>query len=242
MPHPIITPTSGRWKGWPCYLYEDGTIFPVIRGGDGDDPPAGDPPGGGTGGSGGNDQQTFTQAELNRIAAREKEEGKRAAARELAEQLGCTVDEAKELIARARAQDDSQKTEAQKAREAADKEKADAEKERAEAAKEKHTARIERCLLKAGVPDTKLDKVARMLDVEVGAEIDKIDEAAKELKKEFPELFAGERKPPPGSDPGGSGGKPPVKPNEDAFTRGADRAKQYRGSQFVGPQPEGAKT
>lgn len=227
-------------QGRECYLYSDGTVLPVIRGGDGSNDPPADPPGGAGGGdSKSNDQQTFSQAELNRIAAREKDEGKRAAAAEIAKQLGCTVEEAVEFIKQAKAKEDAEKTEAQKAKEAADKAKADADTAAAEAAQEKHMARIERSLLKAGVPDAKLDKVARMLDVEVGAEIDKIDEAAKDLKKEFPELFAGGKQGPPGSDPGGNGGKPNVKPNEDAFNRGAERAKQYRGAQFVGT-PEGA--
>lgn len=231
------------WRGRPSWLYSDGTILPVISGGDGStDPPKddnGDGTGGGAGGGGsGNGQQTFTQAELNRIAAREKEEGKRAAAADIAKTLGCTVEEAVELIKQAKAADDSQKTEAQRAREAADKEKADAEKEKAEAAREKHIARVERVLLKAGVPEAKLDRVGRMLDVEVGTEGDKLDEAVKDLKKDFPELFAGKKGGPPDSDPPGTPPKPELK--DEAFTRGIERAKQYRGGTFVGVQ-EGAK-
>jgi hypothetical protein len=218
-------------NGREMWLYSDGTMLPVIRGGDGDDPPKDPPDPKDDGKEDPKKDTTFTQEELNRIAAREKDEGKRAALADVAKTLGCTVEEAASIIKTAREADDKQKSEAQRSQEAADKAKAEADAEKAEAAKEKHTARVERVLLKAGVMDEKLEKVARMLDAEVGAEVDKIEAAAKDLKKEFPELFTG--KPaggPPNSDPPGGPPKPTLK--DDKFNAGVERAKQYSVSTF----------
>jgi len=185
-----------------------------------------DPPAEAGGSDSGSKQQdpTFTQADLNRIAAREKDEGKRAAMAEVASKLGCTVEEAIELVKTARAKEDAEKSEAQKAKEAADRAAADAEKAKAEAAREKHLARVERALIKAGVDEKKLDKVARMLDAEVGAEMDAIEAATKDLKKDFPELFNG-RKGPIDSDTGGGSPKPTIK--DDDYSSGVERAKRY---------------
>lgn len=226
-----VTLCKIRHRGRDCWLYSDGTILPVIAGGDGDDPPK-DPPKGDPDPSKGDkkDPPTFSQEELNRIAAREKDEGKRAALAEVAKTLGCTVEEAVEFVKKAKADDEKHKSDAQKAQEAADKAKADADKEKDEAAKEKHMARVERALLKAGVPDSKLERVARMLDAEVGATPEKIDDAAKDLKKEFPELFTGKEAGPPGSDPPGKPPKPALK--DDAFNAGIERAKQYSQTVF----------
>ena len=214
-------------NGRDMWLYSDGTTLPVIRGGDGDDPPAGTA----TGGTGSDKKDpTFSQEDLNRIAAREKDEGKRAALADVAKTLGCTLEEAAQIIKAHKEADDKQKSEAQRAQEAADKAKADAEKEKADAAREKHIARVERALLKAGVPDGKLERVARMLDAEVGADLDKIEAAAKDLKKEFPELFTGTKQGPPNSDPPGTPPKPTLK--DDAYAAGVARAKEYATTTF----------
>lgn len=227
LPETVGTYTSNGRTFW---LYSDGTSLPVIQGGDGSTENDGE--NGGTGGSGGNGNtgSTFTQEDLNRIAAREKDEGKRAALSEVAKTLGCTVEEAADIIKRSKEADDAQKTEAQRAKEAAERAKAEADEEKAQAAREKHIVRVERALLKAGVPDAKIERVARMMDVEVGAEPEKLDEAAKALKKDFPELFATGSGGTNDSDPPGSPPKPKIK--DDKFNAGAERAKQYAASTF----------
>jgi hypothetical protein len=143
-------------------------------------------------------ERTFTQAEMNRIASQEKKDGRNATLREVAEKLGIEdLDEAASVLADYRESQDREKSEAQKARETADKEAAEAKQLKAEAAREKHETKVERYLLRAGVPEGEgdeegkaLSRVARMLDVEVGADSDEIRDAVEELQKDFPALFA----------------------------------------------------
>lgn len=202
---------------------------------------------GGDGGGAGGGERTLTQADVDRIVSQRVNETKTATERQVAESLGVSIDEAKRIIAEAKEQEDAQKTEAQRAREAADAEKAAAAEEKKTAASDRHAAKVERALLRAGVTDEddeKLDKrltrLSRLIDVEVGADEAAIKAAVDALKVEEPALFgtpAGEGggdngepkgvKPPkaPGSDPKGS--PPPPKQSEDAFSRGAERAKGY---------------
>lgn len=196
--HPIrIVATEGRYAGRPCWLFTDsGRLVPVVSGGDGSDDPPGDGQGGGDSGAGGGKGgegeggQTFTQADLDRIATREKAQGRRAAEDDIAKDLGVSLDEAKRILAEARERDEKQKTEAQRAKEAADAEKAAAEAAKAEAARERHEARVERALVAAGVSDDKrLGRLARLIEVEVGAELDDVKAAVADLHKEMPELF-----------------------------------------------------
>lgn len=180
----------------------------------------------------------FTQDDLNRVGSREKKEGREAALKEFAAKLGIeSLDEAAKIIKEHKDRQDQEKSEAQLAREAADKEKAEALKEKADANRERHEARVERHLLRAGVPEGEGDtagvalaRVARMLDVEVGADAEAITEAVEELKKDFPALFTpSEKKEEEGSknqnsDPGNKPKKPPSSTSKDnAMSRLAAR-------------------
>lgn len=198
----------------------------------------GDPPASGGGGSGGEGDppRTFTQEDVNRIAAREKNQGRQAATQELADDLGVSLDEAKSIIQEAQQKQEAEKSEAQKAKDAADREKQDAATEKAEAARERYEARVERALLRAGIDgddETKLSRISRMITVEVGASQEDITADVEQIKTDFPELFGtkdeggngGGRKPPPSSDPGGT--PPKNRQQEDAFSKGAERAKQH---------------
>jgi DNA-binding transcriptional MerR regulator len=223
------------------------TIAPLGFADDAD--PADPDTGGGSGGDKGDDEpdkkpaKTFTQAEVNKFAAREKAEGKRAAEKALAEQLGVPLDKAKEIIAAAQKAEDEKKSEAEKERDKAVEERKAAEAEKREAAAEKHEARIERALAAEGFAgdDKKLGRVRKMITVEVGATYEDVLADVKDAKTEFPEIFAGkaddgdkdkaDRKL-PGSDPKGK----PAKPNggEDKFDAGAKRfeAQKAKGRGF----------
>lgn len=176
--------------------------------------------------------RTFSQDELDRIVSREKDQAKRSVAKQLQEQLGVSIEEARTILDEARKRSDAEKTETQREREAAQREKEEAQRERAEAARERHVTRVERGLLKAGVPDEALERVARMVDVEVGADNESLSDAISSLKEELPLLFeskpADERKQPPSSDPKGKPKQPA--PDDDALSQGAERAKKRYGS------------
>jgi 8-oxo-dGTP pyrophosphatase MutT (NUDIX family) len=197
----------------------------------GDNPPAGGGPQGG--GKPADEPKTFTQDDLTRVAAREKQQGKEAAQRELAEQLGVPLDEAKAIIQAARDAEAAKQTEAEKARAAADKERTDAAAEKQTAKQEVHTARLERAFLKQGVDLDELgeDKTKRLLGlvtVETGASYEDVLADVAQIKRDFPGLFgdadgAKGRRKAPGGDPAGNPPKPTG--GEDKFAAGAEKAK-----------------
>lgn len=210
------------------------------------EPPAGGAPaGGGTGGGDGGGEpktgtgdgdKTLTQAEVNRIAAREKAEGKAAAERAITELLGCTPAEAKAVLDKSREADEAKKTEAEKDREKAAQERAEAEKAKADAARETHAARIERALAALGFTgDEAASRRAHgMVTVAVGASYEDVLSDVTELKKTLnPELFGEKAGKPtgrglPNGDPKGAGGKPPA--GEDAYAAGQRRFQERRES------------
>lgn len=179
--------------------------------------------------------QGLSQEEVSRIAAREKEEGRKAALAQVAADLGVDLETAKTVIAEAKKRSDSEKSEAQREREAASAEKQAAEREKAEAAKERHEARLDRAFVAAGLTDeTKISRYSKLLDVAVGASPEDIKKAVDALKKDEPTLFGGATPPAPGNRPPAPGGDPqgnppPPKQNEDAFQRGIERAKKVSG-------------
>lgn len=236
----------GRTKdGLPIYLIEGGstgappapaTEPPAPPASPPADPPAPEP----------KDDPRFTQADVTRIAAREKAEGERAALAKLATDLGVTIDEAKEIVKAHNDRAEADKTEAQRAKEAADREKAAAETERAAAAAERHAAKLERALMRANAPAERLEKLTRLVDAKVGDDDEAIETAVKATAEEFPELFA--EAAPPGTAPrpkppaGDPPGKPPrPAPPGDRMAAGRERAKQMAGRRSYSFDPSARK-
>ncbi len=175
------------------------------------------------------------------MMTREKEEGRKAALRAIQEDLGCSPEEAKAILDAHRQREESEKSEAQRAREAAEREQAEAKTAKEEAAAERHAARVDRVLLRSGVTPERAERVARLIDVEVGAEEDAIGQAVESLKKEMPELFG--RSGGGGAPPGDPPGTPPApKPREDdAFKRGYERGREAAGPRrYAHEQTQGA--
>ncbi|MGW5529396.1 hypothetical protein [Streptomyces xanthochromogenes] len=157
--------------------------------------------------------RTFTQEEVEALAAREKAQGKRSAAKEFAEKHGfSTVEDAEAFIAAARkAQDDSLSEQERKARELADGQ-AKLDKERAALAAERAATRREKALARLGASDDDLDDAAVILERALRDIADPDDtvvaaEAAK-LKERRPELFGRTAPPTPGALPPAPGGAP----------------------------------
>lgn len=209
---------------------------------DGDDGGGGGGGGSGEGGDGGSgadggaggDSKTITQEEANRIAGAARAEGRDAAEKQLAKDLGVPLDEAKAILKAHTEKVEGEKSEAQKAREAADKERQEAADEKAAAALVVHNANVKDALRDAGVlGKDKLAKVAKLVDVEVGADEAAIEAAVKVTAKEFPELF-GASSGAPDSDTGGTGGKG-GKGGKDAMQAGYERgSKSSRGDDETG--------
>lgn len=165
------------------------------------DPPKPGPPGG----------KTFTQDEVNQIAASEKDQGRRAgrseALKALADKYGLTDAEALDkYIEQAQAADRAQMTEQErKAQELADREAKLAQKEAAAAAAQR-TAERRSVLVGLGATGANLDDAALLLQVGVDADTAAVQEAASKLKERRPELFG--VTPPPGGTPPAPGGAP----------------------------------
>lgn len=164
----------------PVYFTKDGTPrYPILGAAEGDEPSDETP-------------RTFTQEEVNALATREKQQGKKAGARELLESLGFEKPEdAQAFIKAQRDAEESAKTEAQKLADQAARDKAEAEKSRAETAAEKRATQIERALLRAKVKDDDLEDAAYLLakDLDADADADAITAAATTLKERRKELF-----------------------------------------------------
>lgn len=179
-------------------------------------------------------EKTLTQSQVDDIVKGRVGETKRQTEQAIADQLGVPIEEAKKIIEDAKAADDKNKSDATLAREQADRERAAAEAEKTTAAKERQDAAIERALIRAlprdledDALDVKVTRLRRLIDVEDGADAEAIKKAVEALKKDEPLLFGvaeeGKGGGKPDSDPKG---KPPVKKgSEDAFTRGAEKAK-----------------
>lgn len=200
-------------------------LRPIPAGGS-DVPPSGEGEGSGEGGSdeGEGADKVFTQEELNRIAAREKAQGRAAAEKQLAEDLGVTIEEAKAIITAHREQEEANKTEHQKAMEDAAERQRKADEAAATAQQTTHEATVERLLVRAGANPDLLDRAARSMLLEVGADEATVNAEIDKLKNEVPSFFGGGKQPPPSSTPGGSP-PPGGQKIKTALERGAERAK-----------------
>lgn len=152
--------------------------------------PAGGEGGGGAGSPAGQQEKTFTQDELNRVAAREKDQGKRVGLSEFATNLGFTKpDEVEAFIKAARDKEQQGLTEAEKKiSEATAKETALAAREAAIAAKEAEVAR-KGVLIGLGASGVDLEDAIALLRVADDATDDDVKAAAEALKTRRPELF-----------------------------------------------------
>lgn len=208
-------------------VWSDGTILPVIRGGstgqgsEGEavitpTPPA--PPAGDAAAQAAAAEQARRDAEAKGI----RKEAERKAAKDLADSLGMSVDDAKKLIADRKAEQEAAQSESEKAVNAAkERERLADEREAKAAAKERQTD-AKAALLAAGIklPEKaedrakKLSRATSLLLAEAGDDADEaaIAAAAETLKAEMPELFgapagngAPSGDPSGGPKPGGKG-------------------------------------
>ncbi|MEU5322997.1 hypothetical protein AB0G67_40535 [Streptomyces sp. NPDC021056] len=199
------------------------------------DPPVTDPP------KPGPPPRTFTQAEVEALAAREKAQGKRSAAKEFAEKNGFnSVEDAEAFIEAARKAQEDALTEQQKREKAlADREAAADAREKAAIARERDANR-RATLVGLGATGDDLEDAAALLRVPDDADDAAIAEAAAKLKERRPELFgatppvdpaAPALPPAPGGAPAGgppsrqtATGKPGDRGREMARLRGHQRA------------------
>lgn len=205
---------------------------------------------GGSGGSGGGNEFRFTQDDMTRVGAREKDQGRKAGVREVLDTLGfSSLEEAKQFAADLKTAGDAQLSEAQRLQRQAEETQRKAEQARSEAAEETHNLRVERALAKAKALEGKEEKLSRLVECEVGSSVEDIASAVEDLKKDFPELFAAEgggeneeenkngapgsssgTTPPPNSDPG----RPPgTQQKGKASDRAQSRLQERHGARLA---------
>ena len=197
-------------------------IFPIAGGdgtnggGDGAGDGGADNGEGGDGsGDGGSGQQTgsgpngtFTQADIDRIAAQTRAEAKRAAIKDIAAQLGMSPADAKKVLEAKAAADEAAKTEEQKrADELAERERKADERERATAERERSAA-VREALAEAGATGQELKDAAVLITAGLDSDADDeaITKAVDDLKKRRAELFKGTTAGSTGTGTHGAGG------------------------------------
>lgn len=176
-------------------------------------------------------QAKFTQEELQAHATREAAEARRTALREISDKLGCTVEEAEQILHDRREADEARLSELEKRERAlATKEQGIAARE-AEVDKITHTNRVRNALLAAGIRPDRVEHVN--VNVPADADDNALQVAVAAYKGQVPEFFTST--PPPAPTPtttpsGDPGGTPraPAPATSDAFARGAERAKEYK--------------
>lgn len=179
-------------------------------------------------------QRVFTQAEVEALAAKEKAQGKRSAAKEFAEKHGfSTIEDAETFIATARkAQDDALTEQQKREKDLADREaKAEAREKAAEA--RERAANRRAILVGLGATGDDLEDASALLRVPDDADDTTLQDAADKLKARRPELFgatptpaaAAVLPPAPGGAPAGS---PPraAATKDDINARARKRAEQ----------------
>ncbi|MET8956994.1 hypothetical protein ACWEQN_38685 [Streptomyces sp. NPDC004129] len=152
------------------------------------------------------------QDALNRLLAREKQQGERAAVRRLVEQLGFTkADDLAAFVQQQRDAQAAQLSEVERREQAAADATAAATAREAQAVARERAAVRRAALVALGATGEDLNDAERLLVVDEDADEDAITEAAEALKARRPELFAATAAPVPPAAPGGSpaGGPPP---------------------------------
>lgn len=185
--------------------------------------------------------KTFTQDEVNALDASTREQARRQATREITERLGCTVEEAEQMLKDARDADTARLSEVERKEKEAENAKQKAEEDSAKAQKVLRDSKIRDELLDAGVKRERLAVAARSVDVPEGADDSGIKAAVATYKGEVPEFFDASTDPPtdppkPGDPPVPSPPSSPAprtrptgKPDESSYDRGVERAKKMGG-------------
>lgn len=167
----------------------------------------------------------LTQDRLTKLALSTKTKAQAQTLRKVAEDLGMSVDDAKQLITDHKAAIEASKTDLQREKDAADVARKEADADKQTVAQERHDLRVEKALLKAGVDPVKAEKARRLVDAEVGSDQASIDVAVESVKADFPSIFEADKETKNKVPSGTPGGPPPKKLTpEGALDRGKQRA------------------
>jgi hypothetical protein len=242
---PTVTVTGPGW----VHPYTGATVAPFVLYADGGDPqtppapaPAAPTPANMPGAQAGGPATapgTFTQDEVNALAAKEKDQGRRAGARdalkEFAEKNGfSSIDDAAAFIAAGRqAQQDALSEQERQQQQLAQDRKA-VDEERAQLATERRTLLREQALTRLGALDSddapNLQDALAMLDRDLREEPDAdaaaVTAKAEALKKRRPELFGATPTAPAPAMPPAPGGAPAGGPPQRTPSKAMDAVRE----------------
>lgn len=167
-------------------IFADGTVLPLVSGGaeeeEEEEEEEEDKP------------KTFTQAEVNRISAKEKREGKKAAIKEFLAELGVEGLESEADLKKAVQNQKKSGQEESEAlvelRDSLAKAQSDLEKANDKLASNTLRGKIVDALIEEGMTAKAARKASRLVEVDAKAEDDEITGAVEELKAEMPNLFS----------------------------------------------------
>lgn len=177
----------------------------------------------------------LTQEDINRIAAREKDEGRKSGQRAVLQELGFeSMEQAQEFRRQLLEAEQAQLSEIEREKRAAQAAREEAERIRRLANEERHNLAVERILLGKdfGVDPSIVEDVRKLVGVEVGSSPEEIITAVAELKQRLPQLFTPGQPgtpPPPGGDPGRKHG---TTPPSDPSQRARDRLQSRHGARL----------
>lgn len=138
--------------------------------------------------------KTFTQADLDRLATKQKREGKRAAHRELMERLGFdSIEETEKFIQEAKDRADSTDQDADKRLKKIEDRERKAEERIQQATRKANEADVMSALIAEGLDRKEARRAARLVELDLDSEDldeDEILAAVDELREEMPRLFA----------------------------------------------------
>ncbi|MEU9849250.1 hypothetical protein [Streptomyces sp. NPDC047985] len=182
-------------------------------------------------------QRTFTQAEVEALAAKEKAQGQRAGARTALEEFAAehgfsNVDDAKAFITAARQAQQDALSEDEKRRQQLEQRERDLAAREAAATARERDANRRAVLVGLGATGEDLEDATALLRVDENADEQTMREAAQALKERRPELFGSKPAPPasllPPAPGGAPAGGPPRAPatKDDVQARARKRAEQ----------------
>jgi hypothetical protein len=184
-------------------------------------------------------QPTFTQEDLERIAAKEKSQGERAGARkaleDLAAELGFSnIDDAKAFVAAGRkAQQDALSEQERREQEVAERERKAADLIARAEARERAAIRTD-ALVRLGATGEDLEDAAALLRVADDADEQTVSDAAEVLKTRRPELFGAKTTSPASALPPAPGGAPAGGPPRTAPTKDDVQARARKRAEQMG--------
>lgn len=183
----LVKLPTGTWR-----VDALGRWYPDIRGGEGPDDDGGDDQDDDGDNNTPAPEKTYTQRDLNRIAKREKEQGKKAAFQAVADDLGMSLEDAKAFIEEARSKVSKDDEDSNKSLTRAKEKEARAAQLLNDAIEIRNTSKVVAKLVRAGMEPKAAERLGSTVNLDLtndDLDDDDIADAVDEMREEMPTLF-----------------------------------------------------